>query len=87
MDLSTWMTLHRKIDIEVADAAGVTRPYISRIRQGLVNPSLSVALRIWNYTNREVALEQLLPRAERPSLVKPPVRRKLAKRPSREVAA
>ena len=66
MDLETWMKKNGKGSISeddqtIADAVGVTRSYITKIRYGRVHPSLGTALNIWNYTNRDIALESLLP--------------------------
>lgn len=74
MDLPDWQSKHRVDDQELADAVGVTRSYINRVRRGDVNPSLKIALDIYAYTNKEVELEQLLPRAFRPGFKLPPQR-------------
>jgi transcriptional regulator with XRE-family HTH domain len=71
MDLTTWMAKNGKTDGEIADAVGCTRPYINRIRNGLVHPNLGLSLEIWNHTKRQIDLEQLLPRAMRPKLKQP----------------
>ena len=71
MDLTTWMAKNDVVDQVLADAVGVTRPYINRIRNGEVHPKLDVSLKIWDYTKRKVALEQLLPKHLRPPLAKP----------------
>jgi DNA-binding XRE family transcriptional regulator len=71
MDLTTWMVRNDIVDQMLADAVGVTRPYINRIRNGEVHPNLGVALAIWEYTNRKIDLYQLLPRNRRPPLKLP----------------
>jgi len=74
MDLPDWQAKHRVDDQELADAVGVTRTYINKIRRGDVNPSLKTALDIYAYTDRQVELEQLVPRAFRPGFKLPPRR-------------
>jgi hypothetical protein len=71
MDLATWMHIHKVNDQMLADAIAKARPYINRIRSGGVHPNLGTALDIWNYTRREIALEQLLPKAMRPKITPP----------------
>lgn len=71
MDLVTWMTANNKSTQDIADKIGKTRPYVSRIRRGEVNPSLSVAMKIVRFTKGEVEIEHLLPRAERPKVKQP----------------
>jgi transcriptional regulator with XRE-family HTH domain len=66
MDLAAWMAERGLTDQAVADEVGVTRPYITRIRNGVVHPNLGTALRIWDYVNREIDLEYLLPMHSRP---------------------
>lgn len=67
MDLKTWMADNEVTDQMVAEAAGVSRGYINKIGHGWVNPTLSTAIRIWKFARKEFDLEQLLPKAERPS--------------------
>ena len=67
LSLAEWMTDHGLYDQQISDAIGITRPYINRIRNGEVHPNLETALLIWNFTNREIAIEELLPKAKRPS--------------------
>ena len=62
MNLETWMRERNLTDQVVGEAIGVTRAHIARIRYGTVHPSLAVALKIWNYTNRSIALESMLPK-------------------------
>jgi transcriptional regulator with XRE-family HTH domain len=69
MDLATWMNAHGKRDQEIADAVGVTRPYINRIKHGEVHPNLGVALAIYDFTGGQIDLRQLLPRGRRPEQV------------------
>jgi DNA-binding XRE family transcriptional regulator len=73
MDLNSWMARHNVVDQTIAEAIGVTRPYINRVRNGGVHPSLGVALAIWDYTKREIDIEQLLPKHSRPKLTPPAV--------------
>jgi hypothetical protein len=61
MDLATWMTDNKVIDQDVADAIGITRAYLTRIRLRMVHPNLGTALRVWDYTRREVDLYAMLP--------------------------
>src|SRR5215510_6620794 len=71
MDLTTWMVANSVTDAKLAEAVGVTRPYINRIRKGSVHPSLGVALKIWKFAKRQIAIEQLLPIHERPKPTQP----------------
>jgi DNA-binding XRE family transcriptional regulator len=66
MDLATWMAINDLNDQTVADAVGVTRPYVHRVRKGDVNPTLATALKLWHYTKKQVELEQMLPSYLRP---------------------
>jgi transcriptional regulator with XRE-family HTH domain len=66
MDLTQWMRTKDVSDQDVADAVGLTRSYITRIRHGQVHPSLGVALDLHKLSDGQVALEMLLPRALRP---------------------
>ncbi len=68
MDLATWMIRNDVVDQQLADTIDKTRSYVNRVRNGDVHPSLGVALAIWDFTNREIPIEQLLPRAQRPKL-------------------
>ena len=74
MDLENWMTEHNVFDQMLADEVGVTRPYVSRVRRGLVHPSLGVALKIWYFTGRAIKLESLLPSQVRRQFKAAPVR-------------
>lgn len=60
--LETWMTANGVRDAELAEAVGISRSQICRIRQGKVAPSLAVAARIEAFTGVPAAL--LLPTAE-----------------------
>jgi DNA-binding XRE family transcriptional regulator len=71
MDLATWMAINDLNDQTVADAVGVTRPYIHRVRKGDVNPTLATALKLWHYTKKQVELEQMLPSYLRPDITRP----------------
>jgi transcriptional regulator with XRE-family HTH domain len=72
MDLTEWFRANGYTDQSAADAVGLTRSYVHRIRTGQVHPSLGVALALHNLTKSEVSLEMLLPRALRPAMPKPP---------------
>ena len=71
MDLATWMDTNKVIDQDVADAVGVTRAYITRIRLRAVHPNLGNALRVWEFTRKEVDLESMLPSYLQMTKVKP----------------
>src|SRR5262245_28989573 len=71
MDLTTWMAKNNATDEQIALAVGCTRPYITRIRNGVVHPNLGTALDIWDYTKQEVDIRQLLPKYRRPALKQP----------------
>ena len=83
MDLQTWMTSKKLTDQKVADALAVTRPYITRLRAGQVNPTLVQALKVIDYSKGEVDIRQLLPIAYRPK----PKRQPKATGTSRKPAA
>ena len=61
MNLQTWMKTNKLVDQDVADKLGVTRPYVTRIRNRLVHPNLGVALKIQLISKGEVDLFTLLP--------------------------
>jgi len=44
--LDAWMIANNVTDAALAERVDVSRPFISRIRQGLRQPSLKVALRL-----------------------------------------
>jgi hypothetical protein len=67
MDLQEWMRANGLVDEDVSDAVGCTRSYLTRIRGGLVHPSLGTALAIRDFTKGEVEIEYLLPRHMRPN--------------------
>jgi transcriptional regulator with XRE-family HTH domain len=69
--LESWMRDNGHNDASLADAVGVTRPYISRLRAGDVSPSLEQALKIFKFTKGKVPLEQLLPGHARPNFTRP----------------
>ncbi len=75
--LGEWMIACQLVDQTVADGVGITRAYLTRVRNGMVHPSLGTALAIWEYGRREFPLESLLPRHMRsqaepaPPLAKP----------------
>jgi transcriptional regulator with XRE-family HTH domain len=66
LDLSEWMTRNQVSDQALADEIGLTRGYVSRIRRGLVHPSLGTALALQEVTKGEIALEMFLPHRLRP---------------------
>jgi len=67
MTLADWMLKNDVRDQALADAVAVTRPYINRIRNGEVHPSLAMALAIWDFTGQTIDIRELLPKAMRPS--------------------
>lgn len=69
MTLAEWMIRNDVHDGIVADAVEVSRPYINRIRNGLVHPNLGTALKIREYTNRGIDIRELLPKGQRPSTI------------------
>lgn len=84
MDLAAWMAERGFTDQSLANEVGVTRPYITRIRNGVVHPNLGTALSIWNFTDREIDLEYLLPIHARP---KPKAKAKTAPKKKAAVPA
>ena len=69
MNLKEWLA-HNNMSIQdLADLAGLSRPYASRIVAGDVHPSLAVALDVRYATRGEVPLEHMLPRALRPQSI------------------
>lgn len=50
MDLNQWMTEKKWSDARLAAEIGVSRPFITRIRRGERQPSLSVALKLAEVT-------------------------------------
>jgi DNA-binding XRE family transcriptional regulator len=83
MDLTAWMAKHDVTDQSVADAIGVTRPYIYRIRKGEVSPSLEIGLKLWEHTKRKVDIYQLLPKRLRPALKQPAAPERTRGRPQK----
>jgi transcriptional regulator with XRE-family HTH domain len=69
MNLREWLDHNHMSIQDLADLAGLSRPYMSRLVAGDVHPSLAVALDVRYATRGEVPLEQLLPRALRPQLI------------------
>lgn len=86
MDLTTWMVKNHVVDSMIANELGIDRPYVNKIRNGAVHPSLGTALKIWDYTKREIAIEQLLPKHMRPKIKRPLPARKPG-RPQKPAAA
>ena len=87
MDLQTWMASKKLTDQKVADALAVTRPYITRLRAGQVNPTLVSALKIVDYSNGKIDIRQLLPISLRPPLkAKGTARKQPAPKASQEPA-
>jgi transcriptional regulator with XRE-family HTH domain len=82
MDLQAWMAAQKITDQKLADAIAVTRPYITRLRAGQVNPTLVSALKIVDYTKGEVDIRQLLPISMRPSLTPPPPAKGTSRKPA-----
>ena len=50
MTLDEWMSRENKSDTWLAQQVGVSRPFITRIRKGERQPSLSVAARLSDRT-------------------------------------
>jgi DNA-binding XRE family transcriptional regulator len=86
MDLATWQDKYGVSDETLALAVGVTRPYISRLRTGQVNPSLVTALKVWEYTRRKVDLTSLQPLHMRPDFTPQPAPEKPISKPRKPVA-
>lgn len=86
MDLETWMAKHNVVDQQISTATGIARSYITRIRNGDVNVSLESAVAIWDYTDREIDITQLLHRAKRPGAAPAKRPAKIRKRPARRVS-
>jgi len=70
IDLTAWRDREGLVDDQIAAAVGCTRPYFNKVRNGMVTPNLTLAMAIWDFTRREVPIEQLLPRVHRPALTK-----------------
>lgn len=66
MDLQKWMDKEGASDQKIADLIGLTRGYVSRIRRGLVHPSLGTALALQEITRNEIELAMFLPHRLRP---------------------
>lgn len=54
MTLGEYMRAEGLTDLAAAQALGVSRPYVTRLRLGKRRPSLNVALRIQNWTAGQV---------------------------------
>lgn len=54
MTLGEFMRAEGLTDERAALALGVSRPYVTRLRQGLRSPSLHVALKIQSWTKGKV---------------------------------
>lgn len=50
MNLDQWMDDNKWSDARLAEAVGVSRPFITRIRQGKRQPSLPVAAKLAKVT-------------------------------------
>lgn len=59
MTLGEFMRAEGLTDEKAATALGVSRPYVTRLRQGRRRPSLHVALRIQSWTKGKVPAASL----------------------------
>ena len=50
MTLENWLTANGKSDAWLASQVGVSRPFITRIRQGVRQPSLEVVVKLADVT-------------------------------------
>ena len=55
MTLDQWMNAKGWTDAKLAERVGVSRPFISRIRNGKRRPSLAVALRLAGVTKLPIS--------------------------------
>lgn len=60
--LNEWMDERDISDTEAAEEIGLSRGYFSRVRTGVVHPSLDTALRIYDWTGGKIDIRSLLPR-------------------------
>jgi transcriptional regulator with XRE-family HTH domain len=58
-DLEQFMRAKGLTDETVADAVGVSRPYLTRLRQGKRSPSLALALKIEAWSEGQVRVAGL----------------------------
>ena len=58
-DLERFMRAKGLTDESVADAVGVSRPYVTRLRQGKRSPSLELALKIEAWSEGKVRVAGL----------------------------
>ncbi len=65
MHLSDYMKRKRLGDQEVADAIGVSRPTISRIRRGIVTPSFGTMTALFNFSDRAVKPQDFMHQPKR----------------------
>lgn len=54
MTLDQWMREHKVTDQALAEKLNISRPYVTRIRQGVRQPSLGVATRLQAITGLPV---------------------------------
>jgi transcriptional regulator with XRE-family HTH domain len=87
MDLQTWMTNQKLTDQKLADKLGFTRPYITRVRAGQVNPTLVSALKLVDYSKGEIDIRQLLPISLRPKLKRQPKATGTSRKPAASKAS
>lgn len=66
MTLETYLRKHRLSDQAFSERVGCTQSYVSRLKRGIVSPSLSIALKVRSASNDEIELVSLLPIHERP---------------------
>lgn len=65
MKLSDWLTERKKTATWLAEQVGVDRSVISRIKDGLVTPSLETAVAISRATDGDVRPEDMVRQDER----------------------
>jgi transcriptional regulator with XRE-family HTH domain len=59
--LNEWMEDAGATDAAAAEAVGLSRGYFSRVRKGVVHPSLDTALRIYDWTGGRIDLRSMVP--------------------------
>lgn len=70
MDFDEW-TWRKKISLKtVSDAIGICGVTLSQIKNRKVSPQLHTALMIYEYSDREITLEDLLPEEKKDRIKK-----------------
>lgn len=59
--LNAYMEEKRITDAVAAEAIGLSRGYFSRVRGGVVHPSLDTALRIYDWAGGKIDIRSLVP--------------------------